>query len=76
MKLTSCSHRSGEIPNQKLNWKVPRPPRLRKYFTTGQRSLSDIHTSLLLGVFRQKGGPLNQSGMSPRELCECLIVRL
>lgn len=32
--------------------------------------------SLLLGVFRQKGEPLNQSGMSPRKLCECLIVRL
>lgn len=32
--------------------------------------------SLLLGVFRQKGVALNQSGMSPRLLCECLIARL
>ena len=28
VKLTSCSHRSGEISNQKLNWKVPPSPRL------------------------------------------------
>lgn len=32
--------------------------------------------SLLLGVFRQKGDALSQSGMSPRKLCECLLARL
>ena len=32
VKLTSCSHRSGEISNQNLNWKMPCPPRLRSDF--------------------------------------------
>ena len=32
--------------------------------------------SLLLGVFRQRGTPVNVPAMSPRNLSECLIARL